>query len=791
MRTTPIFAGLLMIAAQTAAAHAAAPAAAAEPAPPVPATQAFPLSAVRLLDGPFKRNMMADQSYMLSLEPDRLLAGFRLNAGLPEKAKILGGWESRGISGEMLGHYLSACSMMYAATGDQRFLDRANYIVGELAACQAAAPDGFVGGMPRGRALFAEIERGDIRIDSGFHLNGGWVPWYNQHKLFAGLRDAYLFAGSDKAKAVLVKLGDWCGHVVANLNDQQMQTMLTVEQGGMMETLADLYAITGDDKYRALAKRFWHKRVLDPLADGRDVLSGLHANTNIPKVIGAARLYELTGDPRDATTAETFWTAVTRNRSFVTGSNSDHEHFFDLGLEAKKLGPENGETCNVYNMLKLTGHLARWTGQAGPYDYYERAMFNHILGSIDPDTGHCTYFQSLQPGRFKVYSSAADSFWCCVGTGFENHSKYAADVYTHTDDALDVNLFVASELTWKDKGLTLRQATDFPAADTTTLTLTLDRPTHLPLRVRVPGWADQGIDVTGAATAHGEPGSGYLTIDRTWQSGDAITVRLPMTLKLHHAEDDATMAAAVYGPVVLAAQLGREDMPPTDNVPSQTQFDNRPIPADAVPLIVTDAPVGDWLKPVDGQPLHFKTAGVGRPGDVEFAPLAATHHQRYAVYNRVVNDAQYQALQAQLAAEQEAARQLAARTVDEVVFGEQQPEQDHAVKSENSYTGHAGGRAWRDAASGGFFSATVTVKPDVVQVLRVTYWGGDNDRTFDVLADGKVLATQHLTAAHPDAFFDVDYPLAAGTGDAVTITFRPRANSVAGGVFGCRVLTAR
>lgn len=750
-----------------------------------PATRAFDLADVRLLDGPFKRAMELDAKYLRSLEPDRLLAGFRANAGLPEKAKCYGGWESRGLSGQSLGHYLSAMSMMYVSTGDDAWRERIAYVVGELDACQSASNDGFLGGMPDGRAVFAAVASGEGKANGGFDLHGAWVPWYNQHKLFAGLRDAAIYAKNDDAKRVLARLGDWAIATCSKLDDRQMQSMLGVEHGGMLEGLADLFALTGDAKYLDLARRFWHRAILDPLTDGKDDLTGKHANTQVPKVIGAARLYELTGDPRGRAVAETFWHAVVGHRSFVTGSNSDREHFFPLGLESRKLGPQNGETCNVYNQLKLTAHLAAWTGRAEPYDYYERALFNHILGSIDPDSGMTTYFQSLQPGRFKVYGSPHDSFWCCTGTGMENHARYGAEIYSRSTDgdAIDVNLFIASELTWRERGLVLRQTTDFPEGDSTTLTLKLAAPTRLALRVRVPGWADRGIDVSGAATAHGEPGSGYVTIDRTWNDGDAITVRMPMSLRLHRAIDDPTMVAAVCGPIVLAAQLGREGYPPSDNVAEHTSLDRAPVPD--VPAIVTDDAAPTWLAPIDGRPLRFKTAG-----GLTFAPLYATHHQRYAVYIPVMNAAQFAARQARREAEQRAVRELAARTVDEVVFGEQQPEQDHGVESDRSRTGRVNDRPWRDATDGGFFAARLRVRPNVDQSLRVTYWGSDDRREFDILLDGHLLATQSLGAAHPEAFFDVDYPLTATDKDEVRVEFRPKPKSIAGGVFGCRVVLA-
>lgn len=758
---------------------------------PEPAARPFPLTDVRLLDGPFKRAMELDQAYLLHLEPDRLLVGFRQNAGLPAKAKAYGGWESRGLAGQTLGHYLSACSMMYAATGNERFLDRVNVCVDELAAYQAA--DGFLAGMPRGRELFDEIARGRLGPSGGFDLNGAWVPWYNQHKLFAGLRDAVTYAGHAKAKAVLQRLGDWAIAVCANLDDRQMQAMLAVEHGGMNEVLADLSTITDERKYLDLAERFWMRPVLDPLAAGRDELTGHHANTQIPKVIGAARLYELTGQAKYKTTAETFWSAVTERRSFVTGSNSDRENFFPPGQEAKRLGPQNGESCNVYNMLKLTKHVAAWSGQAKPYDYYERAMLNHVLGSIDPKTGMTTYFQSLKPGHFKVYGTPHDSFWCCTGTGLESHAKYAEHIYARSnDDTLRVNLFVASELQWKDKGVTVRQQTAFPESDNTALTFKTNGPTKLRLRIRVPDWAAEGISVTGAATARAEAGSDVLDIERVWNNGDSVMVRMPMRLAVHRASDDPTVAAFSYGPVVLAAELGRENFPAQDNVADHMKFDRLPTPS--VPMIVTDATGLNWLRPIDGRPLHFRTVDVGRPTELTFAPFYSTHHQRYAVYNRLVTPGQYETIRQQQAEAEKTARERAARTVDEVTFGEQQPEKDHAVASEQSRTGHFRDRPWRDAASGGFFSVRMAVRPDAAQLIRCTYWGSDTGgRTFDIVVDGTVVAAQTLDGRHPDAFYDVDYPIPAALTNRkshVTVLFRPHKGAIAGGVFGCRILTA-
>lgn len=753
--------------------------------------QSFPLQAVRLGEGPFKQAMLRNGEYLLSLDPDRLLAGFRKNAMLPEKAKPYGGWEGRGLVGHSLGHYLSACALMYASSGDERYRARVSVVVEALAECQAAFADGFLAGMPNGRALFDDLAAGRISSKGAFDLNGAWVPLYNQHKLFAGLRDAYRYAGSERALQVLIKLSDFTLKVCSDLSDTQMQAILAVEHGGMLEALADVASITGDRKYLTLSRRFWHDAVLNPLAEGRDELTGRHANTQIPKVIGAARLYELTGDPAARRCAETFWNAVTMKRSFVTGSNSDHEHFFALGLEAAKLGPQNGETCNVHNMLTLTRHLAWWSERSTYFDFYERALFNHVLGSIDPQSGMTTYFQSLQTGRFKVYGTPFDSFWCCTGTGMENHARYAADIYSRAgDDTLYVDLFVASSLRWEERNLSLTQTTDFPLSDATTLRVQVAAPTSFKLKIRVPAWAEKGIEVSGAVEARAEAGAGYLALDRTWRDGDTVTVRLPMSLRSHASIDDPTMTAFIYGPIVLAARLGNAGMP-ADNVADHLKYDRLPLPP--APVIVTDAPVRDWLKPVEGKPLHFRAQGVAQPGDLEFVPFYTVHHERYGVYLRVVTPKEHEAKRQELAAQEQAARELAARTIDEVVFGEQQSEVDHDIRSKNSRTGRHLERPWRDATDGGFFSVRLKISGEIDNVLRCTYWGRDRDRVFDILIDGQHMATVTLGVVPRDEFVEVDYALPRQLREgrqAVTVEFRPHAGSIAGGVFGCRMLMA-
>jgi uncharacterized protein len=614
--------------------------------PPVVAPQAqpFALSQVRLLDGPFHDAMLRDENYLLSLEPDRLLSWFRKEAGLPPKGEVYGGWESKGIAGHTLGHYLSACSLMYASTGDRRFLDRVNYIVSELAVCQQANSNGYVAAIPNGKKVFEEIAAGNIRAHD-FDLNGLWVPWYNLHKEFAGLIDAYQLCGNDQALEVVTNLANWADATTKNLTEAQWQKMLVCEQGGMNEALANLYAITGNTNYLALARRFYHEAVMDPLSRDEDRLNGLHSNMQIPKVIGAARIYELTGEEHFADIADFFWKDVTQNRSFIIGGNGDREHFFPTNDFARHLSAETAETCCTYNMLKLTRHLFEWSPAATEMDYYERALYNHILASQDPDTGMFAYFMSLKPGHFKTYSTPEDSFWCCVGTGMENHAKYGDTIYFHGDDSLYVNLFIASELSWPEKNLIVRQETKFPESDTARLNFKTEAPIQLALKIRWPAWAEKiSVRLDGKKQKiPGSPGS-YFTLDREWRDGDTVEIQLPMKLHAEPLPGATNTVALLYGPIVLAAELGTNGMP---NPHAKDQLDLVIVPDPQVPVFVTDG--NSFLKHIKpaGEPLVFRTKNLGKPEDVTLIPYYQLNDERYSIYWRLVSPADWKAKSAQ------------------------------------------------------------------------------------------------------------------------------------------------
>lgn len=604
----------------------------------------FKLEDVKLLDSPFKAAMQRDGRYLLSLEPDRLLAPYLKEADLEPKGENYGGWENTGLDGHSLGHYLSSVSMMYATTGDEEFKEIADYIVSELAKAQNAIGTGYISGVPNGKEIFAELVSGDIRADP-FGLNDSWVPWYNIHKLYAGLRDAYLYAGLDESKKVLIGLSDWAVSFSDQLSDEQFNTMLITEYGGMNEVLADVYAITGDDKYLDVAKRFNDPRVFPPLINERDRLAGLHANTQIPKIIGAAREYELTGNDSLRQVATFFWDTVVKNRTFANGGNSENEHFGELGTLDERLTKVTSETCNTYNMLKLTERLMSWEPDNPKYaEYYENALYNHILASQDPKTGQFCYFVPLESGHFKTFSDPENSFWCCVGSGMENHTKYGKNIYLHDENGVYVNLFIPSELSWEDKGLTLTQHTQFPNTEESTLEIEVDNPAEFALNIRRPLWVEEGFKaVINGDTVTASGSDTYLRLNRSWKTGDEVKILLPMNLRLEPLEDRQDLAAVKYGPVLLAGKLGREGMD-KEPIPyggfedfdgrwDHRRYEDMPT-VDAPVLQVGSRAIRNWLKPSGETALVFRTDGVGNPDDVEMEPFYRVNHQRYAIYWR-------------------------------------------------------------------------------------------------------------------------------------------------------------
>ncbi len=594
----------------------------------------FDLGQVKLLPSQFERAMKINQKYLLDLDANRMLWPYHERAGLPTKGERYGGWELKDVVGQTTGHYMSALSLMYASSGDKRFKERVDYIVSEIAKAQKEHGDGYTG--PVRTEVWKRIFSGDLKAHK-WGVGGGYVPWYVIHKTFAGLIDAYIQADNKQALEVVIKLTDWAKKGTDNLNEAQFQDMLRAEHGGMSESLAHLYAITGNKDHLTLAQRFDHKEILDPLAKKEDKLAGYHVNTQLPKILSAARLYELTGDQRYGTAVNFLWDRVVNTRSMAPGGVDLREHFYEAGDESAHLAWNSSETCSVYNMLKLTRSVFSWNPSAATMDYYERALYNQILGSQDPDSGGFTYFYCLKPGHFKIYSTPFNAMWCCVGSGIENHSKYADTIYSHNDDTLWVNLFIPSLLDWREKDVRVRMETKFPADETINLTVNTKKSQALDLKVRVPYWATKGAEVTinGKKKNVKSPPKSYLTLSRQWKDGDKITVRLPMSLHLRPARDKKDLISIMYGPVVLAGELGAKGMP-NDVSSSQAAHSGAMDPPVPVLLVDADKDPSSWVKRVPGKTLRFKTVGAGTPKDVTLIPLADLHHQRYTVYWKTV-----------------------------------------------------------------------------------------------------------------------------------------------------------
>jgi len=596
-----------------------------------PAVRPFDLTDVDLGESAFLHAQRMTEAYLLRLQPDRMLHNFRVNAGLQPKAPVYGGWESEptwediNCHGHTLGHYLSACSLAWRSTGDRRFKQRVDYIAGELAECQKASGTGLVCAFPKGPALVAAHLRGE-------QISG--VPWYTLHKVFAGLRDGALLADSGVSREVLIRLADWAVVATRPLSDEQFEAMLNTEHGGMNEVLADLYFMTGNPDYRALARRFSHKAILEPLSRERDHLDGLHANTQIPKIVGFERVYEATGDTAYRDAAVFFWKTVAQTRSFATGGHGDNEHFFPMAeFEKHVFSAKGSETCCQHNMLRLTRALFMQDPRADYADYYERTLYNGILASQDPDSGMATYFQGARPGYMKLYHTPEDSFWCCTGTGMENHVKYRDSIYFHDDRTLYVNLFIPSAVRWEEQGAVLTQSTAFPETPSTELRWKLKRPAELTLKLRHPRWSPTAnILINGTEAARSSSPGSYVTLARTWRSGDRVELRLAMHTAIERAPAAPDIVAFTYGPLVLAGALGRDGLAPgSDIIVNERKYGSYNEAAFTPPTLQGDAEVlRGSIRPGD-RPLEFTILSAEqRP--VRLIPYHRIAHDRYATY---------------------------------------------------------------------------------------------------------------------------------------------------------------
>jgi DUF1680 family protein len=749
----------------------------------------FNLKEVKLLNSPFRHAMKMDSGYLLQIKPDRLLYRFHKHAGLPVKDSIYGGWEKDGISGHTLGHYLSACAMMYASTGEKEFKSRVDYIVDELRKCQVARRTGYIGAVPNEDTVFAQVKRGDIR-SAGFDLNGAWVPWYTLHKVLAGLLDAYLYCDNHTALTIAVAAADWTGTIVNGLNEDQRLKMLNCEHGGMNEVLANIYAITGNEKYLALSRKFHDEFVLGQLAKQIDPMPGKHSNTNVPKAIGCSRRYEITGDERDKTISSFFWESMVKHHTYVIGGNSNYEYCGKQDSLNDRLSDNTCETCNTYNMLKLTRHLFAWQPSGELMDYYERALYNHILASQNPETGMMTYFVPLRMGTKKEFSSPFTTFTCCVGSGIENHSKYVEQIYSHGDHGeLFVNLFIPSVVNWKEQGLILKQETNFPESNTSIFTFLGDASKTFTLLIRKPFWSTERTRFFMNGRENQNIRSydnnfefdridGYIPIRVTMKKNDKLEMRFNMGLYTESMPDNPNRIAFKYGPIVLAGQLGK-DMPD---------------PVYGTPVLLTDNKnINDWIKPTS-QPLQFEMNEVGKPFDVKLVPFYKMYDQYYSVYWDYFTNADWSARQAEYEAEKKRAKEIEDKTIDNFRIGEMQPERDHNLKaSERSYVSDAIGRMGREARRDNYFSFEMKTNNVIGCNLVLTYIGDDKDRKFDILIEGVKIATEDWKGGKTGKFYDVEYKIPENLvkgKEKIAIRIEANYGKTAGRVFGARLINA-
>jgi len=756
----------------------------------------LPLNHVRLTGGPLKVAQEADAKYLLELQPDRMLAFLRQHAGLKPKADGYGGWDGpkRNLTGHIAGHYLSAVSLMWAATGDQRFKERADYIVGQLKEIQDAQGDGYIGALEDGQGVdgkqrFIDLSNGVIK-SGGFDLNGLWSPWYVEHKLFAGLRDAYRYTDNPTALQVEIKFAGWVEKILSRLSDSQLQQMLATEFGGMNEVLAELYADTADPRWLALADKFHQKAIVDPLSQDKDSISHTHGNTQIPKLYGVLMRYVYAGDPADEEAAKYFWDRVANHYSFATGGDGKNEYFGEPDKLSDMVDGRTAETCNVYNILKMTRTLFSVQPDIRYADFHERALFNHILASQDPNDYSVTYMLPVGRGVQHEYQRMFEDFTCCVGTSMESHALHGEGIYYHKGaNEFWVGLYVPSIARWDSAGIEVQMSTDFPIGSSAAAKIHTKAPKQFMLALRRPYWAGDGfnVKVNGQVLNEVPPADSYVKIDRVWKDGDTVELNLPKTLRTEPLPDNPNRMALMWGPLVLAGDLG----------PDVRQDDEENMPAPSAPALVVAAgkPIDQWLKPEGRKPGWFQTSGVGLSKDLEFAPFFELARRKYGVYWDVFTPEEWNKRSAEYKAEEEKQQRLQTATIAFAQPGEMQSERDFNEQGDDSAPVLWRGRHGRGGK--GWFSLDMPVETSKPVALWITY-GGDRWRksSLEIQVEGKKIGDhveQHLSPDQEKQFVDASYAipmeLIAGK-KKVTVRFQATDGNEIGGIFGVRTVRA-
>ena len=764
----------------------------------------FPLGDITLLDGPLKHARDLNVQVLLKYDCDRMLAPYRKEAGLQPRKPSYPNWD--GLDGHVGGHYLSALAIN-AATGNEECRKRMEYMISELQLVLDANNQrheawchNYIGGVPNSAKMWTAFSKGDF----GPYF-GTWAPFYNIHKMYAGLRDAWLYCGNEQAKNLFLKFCDWAVDITRDLNDEQMEKMLGNEHGGMNEVLADAYAITGEQKYLDCARRFSHRMLLVPLENGKDCLDNMHANTQIPKVIGYQRIAELAHDVQYHNASEYFWEIVTRQRSLALGGNSRREHFPTKETCIDYINDIDGpESCNTYNMLKLTEDLNRVKPDGMYGDFYETAMFNHILSAQHPQHGGYVYFTSARPRHYRNYSAPNEAMWCCVGTGMEDHGKYGQFVWTHDkgvkaeDDALYVNLFVASELNWKDRKMVIRQQTAFPYAESSVVEVAKGKGTFI-LKVRKPSWCEN-FTVKGVGfDADSYEENGFVCIKRKWKKGDQVKISMPMHAYIKPMINVPQYVAIMYGPILLGMKTGTEDM--RSLIADDSRFGQyaggMKLPLDKAPILLPkhQNDIAKDLKPIPGKPLHFKLGThMENAIEGELQPFFEIHDSRYMMYWLALGENEYRNYMQKLAAEERESQELEARTVDKVSPGEQQPETDHRMEADATEHGNTEGVFFRDAKDGHFFSYLMQTKGESNLSLQLKFWGQDEWRTseFDIYIDNQLLTSVNNSHRwRTTQFKTVDYAIPSEFvkgKEEVRVKFVAHKGKQVGQIYGVRLV---
>jgi DUF1680 family protein len=716
----------------------------------------FKIGEVKLLDGPFKESQDAEAKYLLSLDLDRLVAPFRTESGLEPKAKAYPGWETNSLPGVAASFYLSGVSRLYAHTGEEIYLKNLNYILDEMSLCQSKN-DGYLLGSRGGKELFSKLEKEGFYPGFNDWSNGHGEPYYVLEKLFSGLIDAYRICNNQKALTIVTDLTNWLDRHMSHISDTDMEKIMGVEYGGMNWVLSDMYVITGNKKYLEMSKRWHDSEVIVPMTKGVDVLTAIHANTQFPKMSGLAARYPYTGDPGDLLAAEFFWESVVNHRTYVTGGNSESEYFCPKDSMSHTLTPYTEENCNEYNMLKLTSLLYSIDPRVEYANYMERTLFNHILSAQNPADGKICYFLPLMPGAERVYHSLFESFSCCVCSGLDSYTRHSEYIYAHNGSDIFVNLFIASELNWKDKGISLRQETNFPREDFTAFKFECSKETEAGLLIRNPEWLSEPLTIK----INGElqsiaPSNGYIGLKRKWKTGDIVEIRLPMNIRIESTPDDKNRIALFHGPILLAGEFGKEE---ADEL---TEVNEAPA------LVPGDKPVDQWLKPA-GDPLQYVLT-ISRPKQVNLKPFFALKTGAYAVYWQNMTEKDWQkriAMNEKRKLEQEHLERI---TIDKVIVGNEDSENKHMLTGKSRAGKGNGGilndLIWRTATDKEGFSYILKVPSDAPASLVCKFMGRVQYENWNckikIDTTGIALLQRGKDDSYPVNPFEYTFPIPGG-----------------------------